>query len=222
MPSTTWSAQPAVKEQRRRLADSEAQDAPGLRVCWRRVPTWLASRTLEVEPVFEMPGLVGGPQPDARRDHVDGPVAHYQPLVLRFWEHDKTATFGQRATMELTAGAQQWHNAKSRPWNVEVARSVWRSFALGAFVKIAGKHDRAKLHAQIADEPQQRNADGPPLGALVVDVDGGDREVGARRVGQPAELASDHHALEWPTRNTGVREGTWIGVHVKSRAKVSL
>ena len=37
-------------------------------------------------------------------------------------------------------------------------------------------------------------------GALVVDVDVSDREVGARRVGSPAELASDHHALDGPRR----------------------
>ena len=37
-------------------------------------------------------------------------------------------------------------------------------------------------------------------GALVVDVDVGDREVGARRVGSPEKLASDHHALDGPRR----------------------
>ena len=52
-----------------------------------------------------------------------------------------------------------------------VRRSVWRSFALGAFVKKKNRQDDStKLQAQIADEQQQRNADGPPLGALVVNV----------------------------------------------------
>ena len=64
-----------------------------------------------------------------------------------------------------------------------------RSFALGVF-------HSTKLQAQIADEQQQRNAELPPLGALVVNVDVGDREVGPRRVGRPAEPASDHHALK--------------------------
>ena len=50
--------------------------------------------------------------------------------------------------------------------------------------------DSTKLQAQIADEQQQRNADGPPLGALVVNVDVGDREVGARRVGCPVHVKS--------------------------------
>ena len=62
-------------------------------------------------------------------------------------------------------------------------------------LKITRQLDSTKLQAQIADEQQQRNADGPPLGALVVNVDVGDREVGAPRVGRPAELASNHHAL---------------------------
>ena len=69
-------------------------------------------------------------------------------------------------------------------------------FALDFFVKITRQLDSTKLQAQIADEQQQRNADGPPLGALVVDVDVSDREVGARRVGRPAEPASNHHVLK--------------------------
>ena len=83
-----------------------------------------------------------------------------------------------------------------------VRRSVWRSFPLVAFVEITRQDDSTKLHAQIADEQQKRNTDGPPLGALVVNVDVGDREVGARRVGRPADRASNHHALNGPMRNT--------------------
>ena len=52
----------------------------------------------------------------------------------------------------------------------------------------------------IAEEQQQGNADGPPLGALVVDVYIGDRETKARRVRQSAELASNIHALDGPRR----------------------
>ena len=48
------------------------------------------------------------------------------------------------------------------------------------------------------------------LRALVVNVSVGDREVGARRVGGPAELASNNHALNGPR---GIREqSTWNGV----------
>ena len=36
------------------------------------------------------------------------------------------------------------------------------------------------------------------LGALVVDVEVGDREVGARLVGGSAEVASNNHALDGP------------------------
>ena len=64
---------------------------------------------------------------------------------------------------------------------------VRRSIALGALIKVAAKDDSAQLHAQVADEQQKRDANRPPLGALVVDVDVGDREVGARRVRRPAE-----------------------------------
>ena len=52
----------------------------------------------------------------------------------------------------------------------------------------------------IAEEQQQRNADGPQLGPLVVDVNIGDRETGARRVRHSAELASNNHALDGPRR----------------------
>ena len=65
-----------------------------------------------------------------------------------------------------------------------------RSFALGAFVKIPRQDDSTKLQAQIADDKQQRNADGTPLGAPVVNVDVGDREVGARRLGRPVHVKS--------------------------------
>ena len=96
-----------------------------------------------------------------------------------------------------------------------------RSFALGAFVKVSREDDSTKLQAQIADEQQQRNAELPPLGALVVNVDVGDREVGADGSGalrnlpvttMPSAVYEEH----LPER------GTWIDVHVKSRAKVSL
>ena len=85
--------------------------------------------------------------------------------------------------MELTARAPQRRNAGSRPRDVGVAecrfkltgaamvrRSVWRSFAPGAFVKKNRQDDSTKLRAQITDEQQQRNAELPPLGTLVVNV----------------------------------------------------
>ena len=177
---------------RRSLVGVEHNLPPGLRVYGRRVPPPFASLVFEVEPLLEMPGLIRCPQPTVRRDDVDGPVAHNQPLALRFWEHDKTGASGPRAVMELTAGGPQWRDAGSGPWDVVVAegcfkrrdaalvrKSVWNSFALVAFVKITRQDDSTKQHAQIADEQQQRNTDGPPLGVLVVNVDVGDREGGA-------------------------------------------
>ena len=87
-----------------------------------------------------------------------------------------------------------------------------RSFALGVF-------HSTKLQAQIADEQQQRNAELPPLGALVVNVVVGDREVEAdgscalRNLPVTTTPSSKVH-------EEYLREhGTWIDVHVKSRAK---
>ena len=79
----------------------------------------------------------------------------------------------------------------------------WSEGPLGAaslsvpLSKITGQDDSA---AQIAEEQQQRNADEPPLGALVVDVNIGDRETRARRVRHSAELARNNHALDGPLR----------------------
>ena len=70
---------------------------------------------------------------------------------------------------------------------------------LCSFVEVACEDDRAKHHAEVADEQQQRDADRPPLGALVV-VNISDREIGARLVGRSAELAGDHCALHGPRR----------------------
>ena len=108
--------------------------------------------------------------PVFRGTNVDAPVAHNQPLALRFWEHDNTGAIGPRAAMELTAGAPQWRNAGSRPWDVVVAEGRFKRrdaalLPLVAFVKVTRWDDSTKLHAQIADEQQQRNTDGPPLGA---------------------------------------------------------
>ena len=177
------------------------------------MPPPFAACRLVVQPLFVMPGLVGGPQPNVRRDHVDGPVAHNQPLVLRFGQKNKPAALGPRAAMRLTAGAAQWRNTRRRPRGVGVAErcikcrdvalvrmSVRRGFAFGTFVKITGHDDSTKLHAQVADEQQEGNAHGPPLGTLAVDVDVGDREVGARRVGSSAKLATNYHSFNGPCR----------------------
>ena len=71
-----------------------------------------------------------------------------------------------------------------------------RGWSMGPFAAVSRlapllKDDSTQLHAQVADEQQQRNANRPPLGALAVDVNVGDREVRARCVRRPAELACD-------------------------------
>ena len=74
------------------------------------------------------------------------------------------------------------------------------SFTFDSLVEVASKDDSAFLHAQVADEQHKRDSHRPPLGALVVDVNIGDCEIGARLVGRPAELTGSHHALDGPRR----------------------
>ena len=40
------------------------------------------SFVLEVEPLFVVPGFVSGPQPDIRRDDIDGTMPEDRPLRL--------------------------------------------------------------------------------------------------------------------------------------------
>ena len=106
----------------------------------------------------------------------------------------------------------QRRHARRRPWNVGVAQCCFRSgdaaltvgatcwkFSFCSLVEVTGEHDRAELRAQIADEQNQRNEDGPPLGTLIVDVDVGDCEVGAQRVG-PCETCRSPPCPQLPTR----------------------
>ena len=67
--------------------------------------------------------------------------------------------------------------------------------------KVASKDDSARLHAQVADE-QKRDANRPPLSALVVDVNIREPEVGARRVGRTAKLAGKPPCPQRPTKST--------------------
>ena len=69
-------------------------------------------------------------------------------------------------------------------------------FGLGTLFKVTGEHHHAESETQVADEEQQRNAHRQLRGALVVDVNVGDREVRARLVGSSAELAGDNHVLD--------------------------
>ena len=71
-------------------------------------------------------------------------------------------------------------------------------FALSTVVEVTGEHHSAELEGQGTDQQEHRNAEGPPLGTLVVDVNVGNHEVGARRVRSSAELAADNHARDGP------------------------
>ena len=53
----------------------------------------------------------------------------------------------------------------------------------------------SELKTHVADQEEQGNTDGPPLGTLVVDMDVGDREAVARLVGISTEIANNNHAL---------------------------
>ena len=94
----------------------------------------------------------------------------------------------------MAEGGLKWRNSPL------IQRPVRCCFTLCSFVEVASEDDRAKLHAQVADEQQERNANRPPLGALVVGVYICDREIGARRVGRSAEVAGNHHSLDGPRK----------------------
>ena len=113
-------------------------------------------------------------------------------------------------------GPPQPSNAKRRPRNVRMAEGSFGRgsaftiagwcFPFNGLVEISCEHRRAELETQVPDQEEQGNADGPPLGTPVVDVDVRDSKVGARPVGCPAELASDHHAFNSPC---GVPQRAW-------------
>ena len=66
---------------------------------------------------------------------------------------------------------------------------------LGTFVEGAGEHHRAALETQVADQEAQGNTDGSPLGAIVVGVNVGDSEAGARLVGCPCGTCQSQPCL---------------------------
>ena len=81
----------------------------------------------------------------------------------------------------------------------------WR-VAFNCFVEIADEDNSAELEAQVPNQEEQGNTNGPPLGALVVHVNIGDCEIGAQLVGRSAERASDHHASN---SNCRITKRTW-------------
>ena len=165
-----------------------------------------------MEPLFVVPVLVCGSLPDGRRDNFDRAMAYNKPLGLRSWKDQKTATIRPFSTVGFADRTPQLCDAKSWPWNVAMAEGGFKRrdpaitevagwcFPFNGHLEIASDGDSAELHAQVADEQHECDAHGPPLGALIVDVNSGDCEIGARLVGSSAELAANHHALEGPRR----------------------
>ena len=134
-----------------------------------------------MSPLQIVPGLVSHLQADGRRDHVNGTMAHEMPLTLRLRQDNEPATLRPRTTAGLTAVTPQLCDTLSGPRDVGVEGGLtWRNspliqrpvpccFVLCTFVEVAGDDDRAKLHAQVADEQQKLDAN-RPLVELVVDV----------------------------------------------------
>ena len=113
--------------------------------------------------------------------------------------------------MGFIAGTPEWCDPQSGPGDARGAEGCLErgnatltlgatrgELALGTLIKVTSEHHCAELETQVTDQEEQGNTDGPPLGALVVVVNVGDREVGARLVGSSAEPASNNHALEGP------------------------
>ena len=96
----------------------------------------------------------------------------------------------------LVAGTPQWCDSQGGPGD---ARGVdgWFKFTFGTLAEVTGEHNRTELEAQVTDEEQQRNAHRPPLDALAVDMDVGDRE-GKSTTDSSAEFASNNYALDGP------------------------
>ena len=141
-------------------------------------------------------------------------MAQDEPLGLRFGKDHGAAAIRSLVAVDFAAGNQWWSDARSRPWDVGVAGggferrdpafakvASWR-VAFNCFVEIADEDNSAEIEAQVPNQEEQGNANGPLLGALVVHVNIDDCEVGARLVGRFAELASDHPAFNSPCRIT--------------------
>ena len=97
----------ALNDARRLLVGVQHNLLLGLRV-WRRcVLSSFASRILEVEPLLVLPGLVRGPQPNVRRDHVVAPVTQNQPWSFR----SRQRLFGRRGSKVAYGGRPVGHAA---------------------------------------------------------------------------------------------------------------
>ena len=153
------------------------------RVGWRCISPSFAAHKLEVEPLFVVPGFVSGPRPDSCWDDIDGTMPQDNPLRLRLGKNCKAAAIKPLLAVGFTAGTPQWGDARSRPRNSDMAEGCFkrrdpaftkvarRCFPLNGLVDVPSEHHRAELETQVADQEKQGNADGPPLGTLVVHVE---------------------------------------------------
>ena len=67
-------------------------------------PQALEPRIFEVVPLFVVPSLVSGSQPDSRRDDIDGTVAQDEPLGLRFGKDHEAAAIRSLVAVDFAAG----------------------------------------------------------------------------------------------------------------------
>ena len=157
-----------------------------------------------------MPRLVSGLEAKVGKRHVERAVPHDEPLVLRLGQNDETATLRPLVAVGLTDVNRQRCDAWSGPGKARIIegglKRPGRASRSAPLLKSPVSTTAPSLRQQVADQEEQGNTDGSPLDALVVDVDVGHREAGARRVRVPAELAGNNHAVDGP-REIPEREG---------------
>ena len=87
------------------------------------------------------------------------------------------------------AGTPQWFDSQGGPGDVRgvdgcierghatlTVAATREKFTFGTLAEVTGEHNRTEPEAQVTDEEQQRNAHRPPLDALAVHMDVGDRD----------------------------------------------
>ena len=180
---------------------------PGFRVSRRRVTLAFAVRKLDVEPL-------------------DGPVAHNWPLVLRCWEHDQTATFGPRPKSAVApevghttlAQLKESSSGEIRRWSVVALEASSRSAPfLKSLVRMTAPSCmlRSRMSSNNAMQTDLRLAHSFLMWTLATvkwEHDGSDALRNLPVTIMPSTAHEEHLG----------EQTTWMGVHGKSRVKVSL
>ena len=113
---------------------------PGFRVRNGRIPSAVAAGKLEVEPLFKVPRLVSGLQPDGGWDGFERAVPRDEPFVLGLRQNDEAVALRPDIAMGLTDRAPQrgdgwkWANEhwqassrETRRWSPEPLERILRS-----------------------------------------------------------------------------------------------